>query len=135
MLYILTYEKHFLKTISQWEFDYGFFTNLPRIIVTGDFPPSSFKLKEVSYLYCQNRFPNVKTTCHIKLKVFLWTKLLKSLLLAKYLISVAAASRTSAYLVPETYSKSRLFKHILLMSHTFQRNLKGFLKLHVLWLK
>ena len=27
--------------------------------------------KEVSYLYRQNRYPNLKTTCHIKLKFFL----------------------------------------------------------------
>ena len=31
--------------ISQWEFDYGLFTNLPRIIIPHDFSPSSFKLK------------------------------------------------------------------------------------------
>ena len=37
--------KTFPKTISQWEFDYGLFTNLPRIIVARDFSPSSFKLK------------------------------------------------------------------------------------------
>ena len=36
---------HFPETISQWEFDYGLFTNLPRIIVACDFSPSSFKLK------------------------------------------------------------------------------------------
>ena len=46
--------------------------------------------KEVSYLYWKNRYPNLKTTCHIKLKFFLWIKVLESLLLAKYLISVAA---------------------------------------------
>ena len=45
--------------------------------------------KEASYLYWQNTYPIFKTTCHIKL-VFLWTKLLEILLLAKYLISVAA---------------------------------------------
>ena len=28
----MTNEKHFLKTISKWEFDYGLFTNLPRIV-------------------------------------------------------------------------------------------------------
>ena len=38
----------------------------------------------------QNMYPNLKTTCHIKLKFFLWTKLLENLLQAKYLISVAA---------------------------------------------
>ena len=37
--------KSFPKTISQWEFDYGLFTILPRIIVARDFSPSSFKLK------------------------------------------------------------------------------------------
>ena len=30
-------------------------------------------------------------TCHIKLKFFLWTKLLENLLLAKYLASIAAS--------------------------------------------
>ena len=38
-------EKHFPKTISQWEFDYGLFTNLPRIVKFRDSSPSSFKLK------------------------------------------------------------------------------------------
>ena len=46
--------------------------------------------KEVSYLSWQNTYPNLKTTCLIKLRFFLWTKLLENLLLAKYLISVAA---------------------------------------------
>ena len=46
--------------------------------------------KVVSYLSWQNVYPNLKTTCHIKLKLFLWTKLLENLLLAKYLISVIA---------------------------------------------
>ena len=45
--------------------------------------------KEVSYLSWQNTYPNFKTTYHIKLKFFLWTKLLENLLLAKYLKSVA----------------------------------------------
>ena len=46
--------------------------------------------KEVFYLPCQNRYPNLKTTCRFKLKFFLWTKLLERLLLAKYLIYIAA---------------------------------------------
>ena len=46
--------------------------------------------KEVSYLPWQNAYPNLKTTCHIKLKFFLWTKLLENLLIVRYLISVAA---------------------------------------------
>ena len=47
-------------------------------------------LQEVSFLSWQNTYPNLKTTFHIKLKFFLWNKLLENLLLAKYLISVAA---------------------------------------------
>ena len=47
--------------------------------------------KEVSYLSWQNMYPNLKATCRIMLKFFLWTKLLESLLLAKYLISVVAS--------------------------------------------
>ena len=41
----MTNEKHFPKTISLWEFDYGLFTNLLRIIVACDFFSSSFKLR------------------------------------------------------------------------------------------
>ena len=77
-LQILTNEKHFPKILSQWEFDYGLFTNLPKIIDSNS--------EEISYLSWQNKYPNFKTTCHIKLKFFLWTKLLESLLLGKYLI-------------------------------------------------
>ena len=52
------------------------------------FPQAHSNSKEVSYFSWQNTYPNLKTTCHIKLKFFLWTKLLEDLLLAKYLISV-----------------------------------------------
>ena len=38
-------KKIFSKTIHQWEFDYGLFTNLLLIIVARNFSPSSFKLK------------------------------------------------------------------------------------------
>ena len=41
--------------------------------------------EELSYLSWQNMYPN-----YINLKFFLWTKLLGKLLLAKYLMSVAA---------------------------------------------
>ena len=74
----MTNEKHFPKTISQWEFDYGLFTNLPRIIVARDFSPSSFKRYPTS-LDKTRTYPDLKTTCHIKLKFFLWTKLLENL--------------------------------------------------------
>ena len=46
--------------------------------------------KKVSYFSWQNTYTNLKTICHIKLKFFLWTKLLDDLLHAKYLISVDA---------------------------------------------
>ena len=39
----------------------------------------------------KNEYPNLKTTFHIKPKFLLGTKLPRNLLLAKYLISVAAA--------------------------------------------
>ena len=54
--------------------------------------------KDVSYLYWQNGYPNWKTTCYIKLKLFLWTRLLESLLLAKYLISVFATLESDSHL-------------------------------------
>ena len=46
--------------------------------------------KEVSCLSLQNTYRNLKTTWHIKVKFFLWTKLVESLLHTKYLISVTA---------------------------------------------
>ena len=47
--------------------------------------------KETSYLSWQNKYPNLKTTCHIKANIFLWPKLPKNLLLAKCFRSVTAA--------------------------------------------
>ena len=38
----MTNGKHFPKTLSQWEFDYGLPTNLPGITVACDFSPCSF---------------------------------------------------------------------------------------------
>ena len=102
--------------ISQWEFDYGLFANLPRIIVSHDFSPSSLKLRRGILPLLTNTYPNLKTTCHIKLKFFLWTKLLKNLLLAKYPISVAASLMILSLLI-------YLFKSLV------------FLKIHVkLWI-
>ena len=54
------------------------------------FRPVHSNLKEVSYILWQNKYSNLKTPCHIKPKSFLGIKLLENLLLAKYLISVAA---------------------------------------------
>ena len=86
----LTNENHFPKTISQWKFDYGLFTNLLTIIVACDFSPSSLKLKRGILPLLTKWYCNFKTTCHINLKFLLWTKLLENLLLTKYLISLAA---------------------------------------------
>ena len=46
--------------------------------------------EEAYYLFWQNTYHNLSSTCHIKLELFLWTKLLENLLLAKYLISSIA---------------------------------------------
>ena len=93
VLYILTNKKHFPKAISQWEFDYGPLTNLPRIIVVCDFSPSSLKLKRGILPPLIEKYPNLKTTRHINPNFFLWTRLLENLLFAKYLLSVAQASK------------------------------------------
>ena len=47
--------------------------------------------EEVSYTSWQNTYPNLSFTCHIKVKFFLWPKLLENLLLAKYLIPTTAS--------------------------------------------
>ena len=47
--------------------------------------------KKVSYLPWKNKYSyNLKTTCHIKPKLFLWMNFLKHLLLTKYITSAAA---------------------------------------------
>ena len=43
-------KKHFLKTISQQEIGYGFFTKLPKISVVCHISPSPFILKSGTYL-------------------------------------------------------------------------------------
>ena len=45
VLGILTYDKHFPKTVSKLEFDHGWFTKLPGIIVARDFSPNSLKFQ------------------------------------------------------------------------------------------
>ena len=80
----LTNDKHFLKTVSQWQFDYGLFTKLPRILAACNFSPNSSN-------YFRNKQSNLKTTWHTKPKIFLCTKLLENVLLEKYLKSVIVA--------------------------------------------
>ena len=83
--------KIFGKSMSQQQFDYGLFPKWVvykiRTSITGNFSASLFK---VSYLPWQNICSNIKTTGQIRSNFFLWTKLLQNLLLAKYLIYVAA---------------------------------------------
>ena len=98
----VTNEKHLSKTISQWKFDYGLFTISSRIIAACDFAPSSFKLKSRILPLLTNTYPNLKSTCHTKLKFFLWTKLLDNLLFAKYLTSIAAHLTTPMQLLYKT---------------------------------
>ena len=78
----------FLKTISLWEFNYGLFTNLPRIIVVYYFSPNSLKLR---YPACSDRISIVtwKLLVIFSQSLFFWIKLIENLLLVKYLISVA----------------------------------------------
>ena len=52
--------------------------NLQRIIGPDDFSPNSFKLLFSKFIQTQKRYPNLETTGHIKLKFFLWTKLLEN---------------------------------------------------------
>ena len=61
--------------------------------------------KEFSYFSWQNTYPNLKATCHVKLKLFLWTKLFQNLLLAKYLIYVAAPLRFWGFWDSYSYKK------------------------------
>ena len=55
--------------------------------------------KELSYLSWQNTYPKLEKylSYNIKLKFFLCTKLLENLLLAKYLISIAADSTVEVH--------------------------------------
>ena len=94
LLWFLTKDERFPKTISQWEFDYGLFTKLLIIIVAREFSRTSFNSKKASYLNWKNKYPNLKSTCQIKPKFFLWIKLLQNQLIAKYLIYVPAATST-----------------------------------------
>ena len=72
---------------------YGLFTKFTENYCRSRLFSEFIQTQELSYLSWQNTYPNLKTTCHIKLKIFLWTKLLENLLHAKYLIYVAAPLR------------------------------------------
>ena len=74
------------KPIIVW---YGLLTKLSSIIVASNALQVYSNINEVPYLPWQSKYPKMKNTCHNKPKLFLWTKL-AILLLAKYLVSVAA---------------------------------------------
>ena len=59
--------------------------------------------EEVSYLSCQNTYLNLKTTCHIKLKLFLWTRLPKEHTPCK--MSYVAAALTYWFVLKEMMIK------------------------------
>ena len=79
---------------------------------------------EVSYLPWQNMHSNLKSTCHIKLKFFFWTKLLENLLLAKYLISV------TGHLNIYTNNQFEIFRNYFFI-HLKENNKK--LKIFTFW--
>ena len=84
VLWILAIEKCFPKTAGQRLLT---FLQIQRELLSfATFIRVCSNSKEVSNLSSQNTYPNLKTTCHIKLKFFLWTKLLENLLLAKYVL-------------------------------------------------
>ena len=82
---------HFSKTASQWRvwlwFVCKFTKNYCHLRLFSEFIQNS---EMVSYFSWKNTYSNLKTTCHIKLKYFLWTKPLQNLSLAKYLMLVTA---------------------------------------------
>ena len=63
--------------------------------------------KEVSYISWQNKYPNLKITYYIKPKFFMWTKLPKNLLLAKYLIYVATTLINKKYVLKKYWLNSQ----------------------------
>ena len=87
VLYILTNEKlsENYKPIWVWFWlVYKFTENYFRSWLLSEFIQTQKR-----YPTCLDKVRILKTTCHIKLKFFLWTKLLGNLLLGKYLVSVA----------------------------------------------
>ena len=67
-----------------------------QLLSLATFPRVHLNSKEVFYLSSQNTYLILKTTYHMKLNFFLSTILLENLLLAKYLISVAAPLKYQA---------------------------------------
>ena len=66
------------------------FTNLQRIVILQDFSPCSFKLKRGILPLLTKYLSSLENYLSYQATIFLWTKLLENLLLAKYLIFVTA---------------------------------------------
>ena len=82
------------KPVRVWLwFAYKFIENYCRLRLFSEFIQTQ---KRYSYLSWQNTYPNLKTTCRIKLKFLLWTKLPENLILTKYFISVAAPLKSTS---------------------------------------
>ena len=73
------------------------------------------------FVQTQNRYPTSldkigivtsKNNCHINLRFFLWTKLLESLLLAKYLISVTATLMLPDHNLQKNFCLYAHFTHV-----------------------
>ena len=83
-------EKYFPKTLSNERLIMSCLQIYRELLSFTIFLRVHSNSEEVSYLFWQNTYSNLKTTCRIQLKFFLWTKLLENSFLAKYLISVTA---------------------------------------------
>ena len=70
-----------------------------------------------AYFSWQNMYPNLKTTCRIKLNFFLWTKLLENALLAKYLISLVTPLNIMSCIF-QNYHNTLSVNLILVVAHT-----------------
>ena len=92
VLWIATNEKHYAnkKQYANYSLIMACWQIYQELLSLATFLQVHSNSKEVPYFSWQNIYPNLKTTCHFKLKFCLCTKLLQNVLIAKYLISVTA---------------------------------------------
>ena len=89
--------------------------------------------KDVSYLSWQNTYPNLKTISHIKLNFFLWTKLLKNVLLAKDLTSVTAPLKlVKGFINLVTYLSLKTYSGLCIVHWHFTKFITPKLELYIL---
>ena len=130
----MTNEKHFLNALANESSNMACLQIYRILSSLATFLSVHSNLEEVSYLSWQNKYPNLKTTCRIKLKFFLWTKLLENPLLTKYLISVAAPLTLKRLRGPTSGFSKNVFSekrwspgffvtfNIIIISHIFPEN-------------